>query len=1097
MPAQGIDPHIQLLSFTSPSACYDDHDNDKIAKHTEVLKEFQRIQLSRWLDQRRDEPVLAVYQSDGTPLRTHVRHIFHLNDLHVVREGKETREYLLQRLFMADAQGSTISVVVEPRLMKDKTHLTHMQAYCEQTQDPRLRGHEGISITHHTYDRAVFTAMRRRLLQRQVAMDNYLIDQDEDTGVPWSLKTWTLVTACCAHDVHNALKWAVLQYFSDKSVMRDTWCVHASLRNGFQQLVTRMRAWIDEHVSWEDGYDTDQLEIFALLGVEEKWLPVFKKLRPRFLDGRLKIAPECADDEYALAQLRGCLFYLWRFRSWAETRWISTGPSCKHMMLSLITGLHSVVDFILKEKAENPTWLKGFKRLTGQVKRMMAVTATTCHVSESVLAFVLEDDRVALNLDKIDALIMQGIEKVKETPNTLVIAVGQVAELSMTEMRDDMTQSALTQVAYMRMNLREARVLPWTVCRGDVRANLLALQAGPRPAEPTSQKIYDLLHMGASLDEVEKGVGLLAQEPWATKSVEDGHSAASTIMRMHKKLSREVMQARSYVRLAAVLFRKNIHEIKLDNAIKKLNTLRRKNVAKISGKHAYCSQLHTQMMESYGNEGKRVRKKISKTVIKNHGKAYNKLSAHRKQQLEIDASHMREDRSQLKAEKIEACKRVIQGLRAKRSEQLVKGSSLTTMDKCRFSEALIADYDEFFRAEQWTKSYVQELRESSLKQLTQLNRAKVATLDLMTVTLPGPASTGPLWLPWVTYNRTFFRSTIFRIRRGAVISHYKFAFAKQGTSQIVGLFPAEKLDIAEPHYEPGQIHEEQDLSDWEHNFDIDWETTVFSDEGVLDNADEVGFYCDVLMRSHGYFGTDSDWVGINTLALTLPFPANGERQTQAEEAGQHDIVDLEAWMEDPDAWDIMCGGDDPMPEMPIPERGSDNESEEENGEGENEEATGDEDGDIAMESLWDRRAELIREHDPNEDAFTWDLRGGDWTLAEFGVPYDYFRARARTPVAKLFCDTYGIRKTISFKISVYDEETCINLCKMWLHRVSHFFYIWAAHGFRDSFTFTNFHVAAYATPQEYEDLLLGANRDLRRRLAQIKAVKPRISRVRV
>ena len=93
-------------------------------------------------------------------------------------------------------------------------------------------------------------------------------------------------------------------------------------------------------------------------------------------------------------------------------------------------------------------------------------------------------------------------------------------------LRDDIANGTACQVAYARNGLREVRGLPWSLCRGDIRANLEALGSAPKPEEEVAGRIHDLLMAGISLESNVGVVRLLGQVPWTTTSVEDPHNAA-------------------------------------------------------------------------------------------------------------------------------------------------------------------------------------------------------------------------------------------------------------------------------------------------------------------------------------------------------------------------------------------------------------------------------------------------------------------------------------------------------------------------------------------------------------------------------------------
>ena len=74
-------------------------------------------------------------------------------------------------------------------------------------------GHDGIFIYHVVSDRAVFSSLDRFVRQR---LEGYytqgLGPALGEERFHLQLMDWSLGTACCCHDVHNNLKWALAPY---------------------------------------------------------------------------------------------------------------------------------------------------------------------------------------------------------------------------------------------------------------------------------------------------------------------------------------------------------------------------------------------------------------------------------------------------------------------------------------------------------------------------------------------------------------------------------------------------------------------------------------------------------------------------------------------------------------------------------------------------------------------------------------------------------------------------------------------------------------------------------------------------------------------
>ena len=76
---------------------------------------------------------------------------------------------------------------------------------------PTLRelGHRGISLSHYAFDRAVFSACSRKMLQLHMENDEAYSMRSPDDASSLRLTNWQVITPCCNHDVQNALKWSL------------------------------------------------------------------------------------------------------------------------------------------------------------------------------------------------------------------------------------------------------------------------------------------------------------------------------------------------------------------------------------------------------------------------------------------------------------------------------------------------------------------------------------------------------------------------------------------------------------------------------------------------------------------------------------------------------------------------------------------------------------------------------------------------------------------------------------------------------------------------------------------------------------------------
>ena len=89
------------------------------------------------------------------------------------------KEWLVQRMFLMDAQGEVACLFVEPKLMLDKTSWSHFEAQTQFCSMARESHRQAVTISHHIWDRAVVEPCGRHARSRHAAYDLFL---EEEVG---------------------------------------------------------------------------------------------------------------------------------------------------------------------------------------------------------------------------------------------------------------------------------------------------------------------------------------------------------------------------------------------------------------------------------------------------------------------------------------------------------------------------------------------------------------------------------------------------------------------------------------------------------------------------------------------------------------------------------------------------------------------------------------------------------------------------------------------------------------------------------------------------------------------------------------------------
>lgn len=1081
-----MQPHKDLLRLCSPGLSFDGNAQRECRKHAEVARAFLHDRALAFVAQRAHEPLMEIFMSDGTPVTTLQRSLTAWHDMVVRRSGRACREYLTQRVFLVDEELRTVPAIGYPRLMEDKTALTHYAGYVEAWPGTRTLSRDAV-LSHHCFDGAIKSAMETRVRQRAAAYELWLVDNDPEHAAFMIMWWWVTCVVCKAHLFHNAFKKSVADCLDDKNCMRDCWVVCSSLRQSFEQLSRVLVPWLGNVLDFEDWpWDLCTLRsLWQLFGEDrDEWLDFLCLLQLRFSRGRLLVAECFHDDIHIVQKVRTAIMHIFKFRRWSESRWGGVDKCVRYLSGALFIGLEALVTSIVADKKESHYYIKGFTRLNKRIKRMMAQVICTGQVSTAPLFLLVQDNRLAMTLPTIDLEIDTRAMDAMTLDHEVLENISEVLEVSASTLRDDIMIGVAAQVAYARNGLREVRCLPWTLCQGDIAGNLESLHRGTKPEEDVAGRIYDLMEAGTSIASLVPVIRMLGNAPWTTKAVEDPHSQAQSIMRAHPTLSRESLLPLTLVRQVAPLFRRDAVVDALEALQKRLARVRKRQPQKIGARHAWIRSLISINRQKLAEGEPAQRHGFHRSVIKNHGKRWGSMDLVRKLKYERSANVMIGEKQVLKVQLVKALLAKIKMQKARLERDKEQARSVDLLGRCRLLESDLLEYDDLYKSSQFGEEDCAASFAKGSRPLKPPCAPEVATLDLFQVKKQNTGHAGPCWSSWMAHHRTYCLQLILRVWRENQFFYYKLAYASQ-KPVLLAFHRLDEISEAQPVLEMGYL--KAPICHWEHTFSIDFSKTYFSDDGFLDGCGwTADALTDAFRRESGYVETDSEWTSLIALRKLLGGPAepiqDGEKEDRAK-------VQAEPWMEDPAMWEYVREGQDISPcTLGIDKACA--------------MAGGDYDESDSDDSVLDRlekhdelaevREGLLGEHDGEEsDFFTWDVRGGTWLMLHKGKAYDSYRAEARKRVALDWCTHYRLKQSFTCAALLYGDEGCIILCKMWTARMKYSFSLWRSRGGDLSYRFTEADLQGFVEDPELEARKASANADTRRRMELICRMRPR------
>lgn len=432
-----------------------------------------------------NSPLLQSYSSDATPKLTRRQFSAELSDHKRIRkEFAEGVEYLLQVgwLRTTDKSGQPIQTV----LMKESVPLHsgeqsaahEFQALMDFVEPARMLGHTGVYIEHVCFDRKFFASLQRMARQRSELYYSVLrgVKEADPTTDRLQMGHITLATACSCHDIQNALKWSLSPVAdSGIEVVKSLHIVIESVRNGFDLVFARLPAFVagtllptDEPVDAQALY-----EYYTCLGVDNDTAVAIADYGLRWEGGFLKAYARKCEAAGAVGQIVDIVMAVFTFRSFTDSRWCTIGGACRTLIASLSLGLENVIGRIRADKACSDYYIGGFARLSPHVLKYAATAAASAHVSDAVLAELLEDDRLAVRAPYLVSLMREEMDYLQLLSPTFWHLLSAASNCPTDELKDSVFKAAHVQCAFFHMRaIKMALQYPWKLCAGDVSENL-------------------------------------------------------------------------------------------------------------------------------------------------------------------------------------------------------------------------------------------------------------------------------------------------------------------------------------------------------------------------------------------------------------------------------------------------------------------------------------------------------------------------------------------------------------------------------------------------------------------------------------------------
>jgi len=461
---------------------------------------------------------------------------------------------------------------------------------------------------------------------------------------------WMLVSACCLHDTNKALEWALFFEFHDEVLLTDAWVGIESLRNSLDVLVSHMGLWVVEKRRYRAGWGSAEQHqwkrLWDALGVAPQTAQYLAEtLQLRWEDGHLNVAESLAGQD-TVGVITQVILSLWRFKGFTKSRWLTVGQAARCYLCAELTGVRDLVQHIQLDPRAKTWHLNGFARVKPAVLRLFGATALVSRPADALMSLLMEDSRVTRRVRDIKDCLVQEMRWLSELPHAVWSTLAKVCGYdSGGDFSEKCISAAHTSVGFIHFRiLKTVESRPWSLCQGDIAANLAALKSEDEPHDDVTRKVWHCLQLGwPSFTDLVRGVDSWNDLEWDTKETEKQHANAATLMRFHPEYTLETMTSRSMTMQANKLLPRPTRDEKaLAQVQAKIEKLRTRQVEKAGGRHLFVKELFESVESQVRLRGAQAMQGYNKRVIKVHGKAWAEQSTQARHHYNVRALAMQD-----------------------------------------------------------------------------------------------------------------------------------------------------------------------------------------------------------------------------------------------------------------------------------------------------------------------------------------------------------------------------------------------------------------------------------------------------------------------
>jgi hypothetical protein len=1090
-----VSAFVDFINLVSRPSNVTKANRDKLKRLAVIIQGFMTKRYDTAIYDNRHTTQLRVYGSDGWGCFV-TEHFFN-SQFHIRRDGRVRAEFLLELALLkfknSFGELVTIPLCQMPRpLTKGKKGWNILQAALDFVELGRASA-LGYLFSVYLQDGLFAQQFTRRMRALHSARYD---DPSSPNFQDYELQNKDIVFGikCPGHGCSNALKNPLRECFPDERVIDDAKITILSLRNGSAHLFGKIDFFLQVHRVFQEFTQDDALlrTFWTCLGVPEKHIDLFVEVSPIWDGSNLLVKASLKDDPDGDAKLVACLQFGLQWTQVIELRWAGVHPSGKHYLLSMAIGVPGLWKMCLDDPNISMEKLNGFSRWTNpQVRSYLAVSAMGTSSMHAMSLKVLKDDRFLKNNVQVWEAMVAEFDRILALSDgvwDLIALVGGLDDPY--ELRD--TCVSLTHSSFgfihndsFRQLLQEP--LKWT--QGNITENVAHLGSCSRLElkDTASLQMRDSLDAGGLEVELVDGLALVQEAPCSTTLLEQGHGRASPVLRQHKRIGAEYLSAAALVTQTACLIKPSAHVLNVAKVEARLKRLEDAAPIKVTGKSCFIAARSNQ-------NSSRADASLAGSSFANHSDScqrlndeYAQLSGAEKHEWFEDACDARRDlRHALNTQRVKLLAELELAEKDKDEDAKDFRNHYQFM---KFSDEELANLCESYTSKSVTRDFVQlELNrhlEAPPAPLAEDQEWIMAAEDAFRP----PKEEQPWWVKRIATHKAAFRRTAIGVVDSDVV--YIIVFIAQSPHGVFFLKAKRRLLDLSALSRPGHDLSADDVRDvifeyWPPRYltaadvDIDDDAEFEIREGIRFPGRVAASRCEPVLfqdfvRHHKPVAREvaqrprRSAVQVNSiiteLRLEFPFLTDDDLGIKRKKLDKDYVRKKKPRLSD--------GGG-----------GGDSDDSKDRSDGDAFEVGSDKasDGSEAPDLFEDLDERLAAEEDrfhweAPDDYFYTKLLKGRWTLKHVGVVADGIVCLARAGPPKAWCTKYRYPKQMAFYFARYDEENAYELAKEACRRSNFFYRVFAEHGSRGDFLFTDELLATYEPNLEFYDWICGLDVD--------------------